>query len=76
MTSCDFEVINQVAGIRPASKDRKPLVGQHPEYPALFCCNGFGSRGVLIAPAIAKNLVAHIELNEDLDPEIDIKRFG
>lgn len=76
LITCDFEVINQVAGIRPASRDRKPLVGQHPEHLALYCCNGFGSRGVLIAPTIAKNLVSHIEDNEALDPETDIKRFG
>ncbi len=76
LITCEFAVIDQVAGIRPASKDRKPLVGQHPEYKALYCCNGFGSRGVLIAPAIANNLIAHIENNALLDPETDIKRFS
>jgi glycine oxidase len=76
LITCEFEVIDQVAGIRPASKDRKPLVGQHPDHKALFCCNGFGSRGVLVAPAIAKNLISSIEDNEALDPETDIKRFS
>lgn len=76
LITCDFQLINQVSGIRPASRDRKPLVGQHPNHRALYCCNGFGSRGVLIAPAIAKNLVSHIEENAPLDPETDIKRFG
>lgn len=76
LITCEFEVVQQISGIRPASKDRKPLVGQHPDHPALFCCNGFGSRGVLIAPAIAKALVAHMENNEPLDPEFDIKRYN
>lgn len=76
LITCDFEVINQLAGIRPASRDRKPLVGQHPGKRVLYCCNGFGSRGVLIAPAIAKNLVEHIEDGEAIDPETDIKRFN
>ncbi len=76
LINCEFEVIKQVSGIRPASRDRKPLAGQHPEHRALYCCNGFGSRGVIIAPAIAKNLVSHIEDNATLDPETDIKRFG
>jgi len=75
LITCDFEVIDQISGIRPASKDRKPLVGRHPQHPALFVCNGFGSRGVLIAPAIARDLVNHIENNDSLDREIDIKRF-
>lgn len=30
--TCEFEVIDQVAGIRPATSDRKPLVGQHPKH--------------------------------------------
>lgn len=76
LITCEFEVVSQISGIRPASKDRKPLVGRHPELQSLYCCNGFGSRGVLIAPSIAKSLVAHIEDDEALDPEIDIKRFA
>ncbi len=76
LISCEFEIVQHISGIRPASKDRKPLVGQHPEHMALYCCNGFGSRGVLIAPAIAANLVSHIEDNEVLDVETDIKRFS
>lgn len=76
LITCDFEVIDQIAGIRPASKDRKPLVGQHPAYNALYCCNGFGSRGVIIAPTIASSLISHIENQIPLDPEIDIERFA
>ena len=29
LISCSFEVVDQVAGIRPTVKDRRPLVGQH-----------------------------------------------
>lgn len=75
MITCDFEIVDQVAGIRPATKDRKPLVGQHPHFSPLFCCNGFGSRGVLIAPTVARDFVAYLEDGTILDPEIDLKRF-
>lgn len=75
LITCEFEVVGQVAGIRPATKDRKPVVGQHPSHSQLYCCNGFGSRGVLIAPTMAKQLVAHLEELKPLDPDIDIKRF-
>lgn len=75
MISCDFEVVGQVAGIRPATPDRKPVVGQHPDHEAIFCCNGFGSRGVLIAPVMAQELVNYIEDQKPLPSEIDIKRF-
>ena len=73
--TCEFEVIDQVAGIRPATSDRKPLVGQHPKYEQLYCCNGFGSRGVLIAPTVANQLVSFIEKGTALPIEIDIRRF-
>lgn len=72
---CDFEVVGQVAGIRPASKDRKPLVGQHPKYSNMYCCNGFGSRGVLIGPTVASELIQSIEDSVPLSEEIDIRRY-
>lgn len=75
MLTCDFEIVDQVAGIRPATNDRKPVVGQHPRVSQLFCCNGYGSRGVLIAPTVAKDFVAYLEDGQSLDPEIDFKRF-
>lgn len=75
MLKCDFEVIGQVAGIRPATSDRKPLVGSHPAYKNVYCCNGFGSRGVLIAPYASKRLVQFMEQGIALPEEIDIKRF-
>lgn len=71
----DFEVVDQVAGIRPSTIDRRPLVGQHPEHKHLFTCNGFGSRGILLAPSISEQLLDHIEKNKPLDPEIDSSRF-
>ena len=72
---CDFEVVVQVAGIRPAVSDRKPLVGSHPEIENMYCCNGFGSRGVLIAPVMANALLNKILEKRNLDPEIDLERF-
>lgn len=75
LIQCDFEVVDQVAGIRPSVADRRPLVGSHPEIGNLYCCNGFGSRGVLISPSIAGDLLDHIENGKDLDKEIDLGRF-
>ncbi|MDX1543875.1 MAG: FAD-binding oxidoreductase [Christiangramia sp.] len=75
LIKCDFKVVDQVAGIRPAVADRRPIVGEHPEIPNLYCSNGFGSRGVLIAPNMASELINYIENNVALDPEIDLRRF-
>lgn len=76
LISCDFEVVGQVAGIRPATADRKPLVGEHPEYSGMYCCNGFGSRGVLIGPTVAGKLIDYIENKTPMPFDIDIRRFA
>lgn len=72
---CPYELVDQVAAVRPATADRRPLVGRHPEYSSLYCCNGFGSRGVLIAPTAAEELIGLIEEQKPLSEEMDIKRF-
>jgi len=72
---CDFEVVNHVAGIRPTVKDRRPLVGRHSEHKNLYVLSGLGTRGVMIAPYVSEKLFNFIENDEELDLEIDIKRF-
>jgi len=73
---CPFEVINQVAGIRPTVLDRRPLVGQHHLHKNMFVLNGLGTRGVIIGPYVAKKLFGCIENGEDLEKEININRFN
>ncbi|WP_426431156.1 NAD(P)/FAD-dependent oxidoreductase [Winogradskyella sp. HB-48] len=73
---CEFEVVQHLAGIRPTVKDRRPLVGRHPEYQNLYVLNGLGTRGVMIAPYVAEKLYNFVENNEPLDLEIDISRFN
>jgi len=70
-----YTITNQTAGIRPTVRDRRPLVGVHSENKQLVVLNGLGTRGVMIAPTVAKNLFNHLENGETLDKEIDIKRF-
>ena len=72
---CDFEVVRHVAGVRPTVADRRPLVGQHPKHQSLFVLNGFGSRGVLIAPYASKNLYEHLTHGAEIDTAMDISRF-
>ena len=73
--TCDFEVVGQVAGIRPTTKDRRPLVGLHPEHGNVCVLNGLGTRGVMMSPFVAQELFNHLENGTELNPEIDIKRF-
>jgi hypothetical protein len=74
--SVPYQITNQIAGIRPATRDRRPVLGSHPEFSQLLIFNGLGSKGVLQAPywshILAKALIDG-ELN--LPREVDVKRF-
>ncbi|WP_405384301.1 NAD(P)/FAD-dependent oxidoreductase [Maribacter sp. LLG6340-A2] len=72
---CEYTVVAQEAGVRPTVKDRRPLVGRHPNYSNLWVLNGFGSHGVMVGPWAAKALYDHIEMQIPLLAEMDIKRF-
>ena len=70
-----YTIVDQSAGIRPTVKDRRPLIGRHPNHRNMAILNGLGTRGVMIAPTAAKDLFAHLENNEPLNPEYAIDRF-
>jgi glycine oxidase len=72
---CDFEIIEHFAGVRPTVKDRRPLVGTHPNQDSIHLLNGLGTRGVMLGPAMANALFNSIENKIPLDKEIDIQRF-
>ena len=73
---CRYDVVDHVAGIRPTVADRKPLVGVHPSHDHMFVLNGFGSRGVLIAPTASRLLYNFIENGQPIPPEMNINRFS
>lgn len=75
MIDCDFEIIDQLAGVRPTVRDRKPILGVHPEYKNIFILNGFGSRGVMAAPSLSNKLVKLIFENSKIEKEINLDRF-
>jgi len=74
LISCDFEIVQHFAGVRPTVKDRRPLVGTHPNHSQLHVLNGLGTRGVMLGPYLANQLFKHIENQLPLEKEIDIVR--
>lgn len=60
-------------GVRPTTRDRRPLLGRTGPHEAVL--NGLGSRGVLLAPWCAQHLAAHLIDGVALDPEVDVARF-
>ncbi|TDB65255.1 NAD(P)/FAD-dependent oxidoreductase [Arundinibacter roseus] len=70
-----YTIHGQRAGIRPSCKDRRPLVGLHPEKPQLGVFNGLGTKGVTLAPYFANEFVEHLEHGKELNPEVNIARY-
>ena len=71
-----YNLIYKKFGIRPASKDRRPMIGRHPKIDNLFIINGLGSKGVSQAPYCSKQLFDYIENRNKINREINIKRFN
>ena len=72
----DMKILTHRAGVRPATKDRRPFVGMHPEFENIGIFNGLGSKGVSLAPFFAKQFVDFLVNNKELHPEININRFA
>lgn len=75
LISCEFEIVEHLAGIRPTVKDRRPLLGRHHSQKNLYVLNGMGTRGVLFGPYLSDKLFKFIENDMELDNEISINRI-
>lgn len=71
----DFQIVDQLAGMRPTVKDRRPLIGKHPTKEGLSFFNGMGTRGLLMAPLLSAWLIRHLEDDTILPQEIQIGRY-
>lgn len=72
---CEFEIVSHFAGVRPTVNDRRPLLGTHPSHKNIHILNGLGTRGVMLAPAMALDLFEYIENKKPLDKSVDIRRY-
>ncbi len=75
MIDCPFEVIGHTAGVRPTTRDRRPLLGNYGKYGSIAFLNGLGSRGFLMAPLLAEILYKNLEKGMVIPKEMDINRL-
>ena len=74
--SGSYQVSKQVAGIRPTVYDRRPVLGQHPEHKGLYIFNGLGTKGYLMAPLLAHEMMHFILSGKPLNKEVQLMRFN
>ncbi|MBB6003291.1 FAD-binding oxidoreductase [Arcicella rosea] len=72
----DLMVVNHLAGVRPATKDRRPFVGMHPDLQQIGIFNGLGSKGVSLAPYFANQFAEFLVTGKELSSEVNINRFA
>lgn len=70
-----FELKAHQAAIRPTVKDRRPLLGKHPDHPQLIIFNGLGTKGASLGPYWAAHLSEVLNTGQKIDPEVNINRF-
>lgn len=71
----DYRIVHQDWGIRPVVRDRKPILGAHPQHANMVALNGLGTKGVSLAPYCASRLCSWLEDGLDLDSDTNIERF-
>lgn len=70
-----FEIIDSKAGVRPATKDRKPLIGASKLDARVQLFGGMGSRAIMCAPLLSEMFLDHLFKESNLWPEVDVNRF-
>lgn len=74
LTQEEVQIIDQEAGIRPTTDDRRPLLGTHHTFEHYHVFNGLGTKGYLLAPKLAEEMADFLLCGKVLDPEATINR--
>jgi glycine/D-amino acid oxidase-like deaminating enzyme len=70
-----YKVLEHKAAVRPATLERRPFVGFHPQFQNIGILNGMGTKGTSLAPFFAHQLAQHLVYNFPIAPEADVHRF-
>ncbi len=67
-----LRLVDHQAGVRPATADRKPFLGDHPHWPRLHIFNGFGAHGSLQIPWYSRRMAEWLLHGRPLPAEADL----
>jgi glycine/D-amino acid oxidase-like deaminating enzyme len=62
-------------GIRPATKDRKPILGKHPDIEGVYIFNGFGAKGVSLIPYFSNVMCTWMLKGIEPEKEVNLVRW-
>lgn len=70
-----YKVLEHRAAVRPATLERRPFVGFHPQFPNIGILNGMGTKGTSLAPFFAHQLTQYLVYNFPIAAEANVHRF-
>jgi glycine oxidase len=70
-----YEIVSQDWGVRPTTVDRKPILGNDPNFERVVVFNGLGTKGVSLAPYFSDVLLRWLENRGALSKDIALSRF-
>lgn len=69
-------LVDQWAGVRISTPNRKPVLGQHPEHEHLYAFTGLGSKGLMYGKYLANHYADFLMDGKSLIESVDIQRFN
>jgi len=75
MIQIPYTIKQHLSGIRPSSKDRRPVIGPSAVDSRVFTFNGMGTKGSSLAPYFSKVLFDHMYDNKLIPKEVHLDRF-
>lgn len=75
LSSMNYSITEQMAGIRPVTVARRPILGTHPEHSSLHIFNGLGTKGVTLAPFFSNQMADFLVNGRNMDEEVNIKKY-
>lgn len=69
-------IIRHRYGIRPATKDRKPILGKHPDLDGVYIFNGFGAKGVSLIPYYSGVMCDWLLKGAEPEKEVNLNRWS
>jgi len=71
----DFELVEHQAAVRPTIKDRRPIMGTHPQHKQLYIFNAFGAKGASLIPYFSQHFIDNLLNQKELMKEVSLQRF-
>ncbi|ASB50674.1 NAD(P)/FAD-dependent oxidoreductase [Alkalitalea saponilacus] len=76
LISIPYTITDHKAGMRPAVKDRIPVLGSHTKNKNMMIMNGMGSKGVVYAPYCAKIMMDYLtDENYTIPQFMNVQRY-